>query len=160
MFLRARGGDAWDVWASYGFLEARRRYTRLADFGRYDPPPVPVRPEFEIPHTFQLAARRELPGERELEHELPARIRKALHVDRRGPCRSRRHHPHIWGAPRSIKIPVSRSVLVRANRPQRELNRTKRGTTRGLRDRPGERRGPAVGPILSPLHGFRQAAIN
>ena len=61
VFVRASGGEGWDAWGSYGFVRARRRSTRLADFGRYDTPAVPVRPDFEIPHTLQLAARRALP---------------------------------------------------------------------------------------------------
>jgi len=62
VFVRASGGEAWDAWASYGLLTARRRSTRLADFGRYPTSDVPVRPDFEIPHTFQMALRRALPN--------------------------------------------------------------------------------------------------
>ncbi len=55
-FLKLAPSSRWQGWASYSFVNARRLYTPLNDFRRYDVPVNPFRPDFEIPHTLQLAA--------------------------------------------------------------------------------------------------------
>ena len=57
VFLKLARSAAWDVWASYSFVHARRLYTPFEDYGRYGVPAAPFRPDFEIPHTLQVVAR-------------------------------------------------------------------------------------------------------
>jgi hypothetical protein len=56
LFLKLAPSSRWQGWASYSFVKARRLYTPLEEFRRYDTAANPFRPDFEIPHTLQLAA--------------------------------------------------------------------------------------------------------
>lgn len=62
LLLRLDRRPDWDLWASYGYLEARRLYTPWQDRGRFEPPRAPFAPDFALPHTLRLAGRRRLPA--------------------------------------------------------------------------------------------------
>ncbi|HJZ95141.1 MAG TPA: TonB-dependent receptor [Candidatus Solibacter sp.] len=58
VFLKLKPSSAWQSWASYSYLRARRLFTAFDDYGRYDTPTAPYRPDFDIPHTLQLVLQR------------------------------------------------------------------------------------------------------